>query len=556
MNLRLPKISLTWKIMIGLILGIILGALNHEWGLAVRPLSVLFLNLIKSIIAPLIFSTLVIGIAGTGDIKQVGRIGVKSLVYFEIVTTFALFIGLAAVNLTRPGVGVSLAAENKATLAARINGLITDANAASQRAMDYAARAQSSGSVDDANQAVAEATRSTQLSSEASANAAKWLNAPDAQRDDKVMLTERAGKLAAEADASAKRANAAIQSGASADAINQAVAEASAAAQKSAEAAATTAKGLTAPDPPAKAQSFGDIIAHLSPTSILKAMADGEVLQIVVFTVLFALAVTSIGEKAQPMVKWCESLADVMFRFTEFVMKFAPVGVGAAMAYPVAHSGLGVLKNLGMLVGTLYGALFVFLFLVLGPVAYFFKVPMKDFFRAVKEPATIAFATTSSESALPLAMENMQRLGVPRRIVGFVLPTGYSFNLDGTTLYLSLASVFVAQAAGVHLTWWQQLTMVFTLMLTSKGVAGVPRASLVILLGTLNSFNLPAEGVLVILGVDELMDMARTAVNVIGNCMATVVIARWEGAFRNEEWQAEEKDLEAVTGQQAIVSES
>jgi Na+/H+-dicarboxylate symporter len=556
MNLRLPKISLTWKIMIGLILGIILGALNHEWGLAVRPLSVLFLNLIKSIIAPLIFSTLVIGIAGTGDIKQVGRIGVKSLVYFEIVTTFALFIGLAAVNLTRPGVGVSLAAENKATLAARINGLITDANAASQRAMDYAARAQSSGSVDDANQAVAEATRSTQLSSEASANAAKWLNAPDTQRDDKFMLTERAGKLAAEADASAKRANAAIQSGASAEAINQAVAEASAAAQKSAEAAATTAKGLTAPDPSAKAQSFGDIIAHLSPTSILKAMADGEVLQIVVFTVLFALAVTSIGEKAQPMVKWCESLADIMFRFTEFVMKFAPVGVGAAMAYTVAHSGLGVLKNLGMLVGTLYGALFVFLFLVLGPVAYFFKVPMKDFIRAVKEPATIAFATTSSESALPLAMENMQRLGVPRRIVGFVLPTGYSFNLDGTTLYLSLASVFVAQAAGVHLTWWQQLTMVFTLMLTSKGVAGVPRASLVILLGTLNSFNLPAEGVLVILGVDELMDMARTAVNVIGNCMATVVIARWEGAFRNEEWQAEEKDLEAVTGQQAIVSES
>jgi proton glutamate symport protein len=556
MNLRLPKISLTWKIMIGLLLGILLGALNHDWGLAVRPLSVLFLNLIKSIIAPLIFSTLVIGIAGTGDIKQVGRIGVKSLLYFEIVTTFALFIGLAAVNLTRPGVGVSLAAENKATLAARINGLITDANAASQRAMEHAARAQSTGSADEANQAVAEATRSTELSTQASATAAKWLNAPDAQRDDKFMLTERAGKLAAEADASARRANAAIQSGASADAINQAVAEANAAAQKSAEAAATTAKGLTAPDPSAKAQSFGDIIAHLSPTSILKAMADGEVLQIVVFTVLFALAVTSIGEKAQPMVKWCESLADIMFRFTEFVMKFAPVGVGAAMAYTVAHSGLGVLKNLGMLVGTLYGALIVFLLLVLGPIAYIFKVPMKDFFRAVKEPATIAFATTSSESALPLAMENMQRLGVPRRIVGFVLPTGYSFNLDGTTLYLSLASVFVAQAAGVHLTWWQQLTMVFTLMLTSKGVAGVPRASLVILLGTLNSFNLPAEGVLVILGVDELMDMARTAVNVIGNCMATVVIARWEGAFRNEEWQAEEKDLEAVTGQQAIASES
>ena len=552
MALRLPKISLTWKIIIGLIIGIALGALNHDWGLAVRPLSVLFLNLIKSIIAPLIFSTLVIGIAGTGDIKQVGRIGAKSLLYFEIVTTFALFIGLAAVNITRPGVGVSLAAENKATLAARINGLLTEANAASQRALDHASRAQSTGSADEANQAVSEAKRATELSTEASGTAAKWLNAPDAQRDDKFMLTERAGKLAAEADASAQRANAAVQSGA----YEQAAGEASAAAQKSAEAAATTAKGLTAPDPSAKAQSFGDIIAHLSPTSIIKAMADGEVLQIVVFTVLFALAVTSIGEKAQPMVKWCESLADIMFRFTEFVMRFAPVGVGAAMAYTVAHSGLGVLKNLGMLVGTLYGALIVFLIVVLGPVAYFFKVPLKDFFRAVKEPATIAFATTSSESALPLAMENMQRLGVPRRIVGFVLPTGYSFNLDGTTLYLSLASVFVAQAAGVHLTWWQQLTMVFTLMLTSKGVAGVPRASLVILLGTLNSFNLPAEGVLVILGVDELMDMARTAVNVIGNCMATVVVARWEGAFRNEEWQAEERDLEAVTGQRAITSES
>jgi proton glutamate symport protein len=283
-------------------------------------------------------------------------------------------------------------------------------------------------------------------------------------------------------------------------------------------------------------------------------MADGDVLQIVIFSVLFALAVTSIGGKADAVVRWCESLADIMFRFTEFVMKFAPIGVGAAMANTVGHSGLGVLKNLGMLVGTLYGALFFFLLFVLGPVAFLFRVPLKDFFNAVREPATIAFATTSSESALPRAMENMQRLGVPRRIVGFVLPTGYSFNLDGTTLYLSLASIFVAQAAGVHLTWWQQITMLLTLMLTSKGVAGVPRASLVILLGTLNSFNLPAEGVIIILGVDELMDMARTAVNVIGNCLATVVIARWEGAFRNVEWKAEERELEEVTGQAAIVS--
>ena len=485
MKLRLPKISLTWKIMIGLVLGILLGYLKPEWGAAVRPLSLLFLNLIKAIIAPLIFSTLVIGIAGTGDIKQVGRIGVKSLVYFEIVTTFALFIGLAAVNITKPGIGVSLAGitrpEDKSVLAGRAADLSAQAQEAAKRAADYAA-----------------------------------------------------------------------QGGTSGEAASRAAAEAASAAQKSSEAAQAVAKGLTAPDPPAKPQSFGDIIQHLSPASIIKAMADGDVLQIVVFSVMFALAVASIGAKAAAVVKWCESLADIMFRFTEFVMKFAPIGVGAAMANTVSHSGLKVLQNLGILVGTLYGALAVFVLFVLVPIALIFRVPMKDFFRAVRTPATIAFATTSSESALPRAMENMSRLGVPRRIVGFVLPTGYSFNLDGTTVYLSLASIFVAQAAGVHLSWWQQLTMVFTLMLTSKGVAGVPRAALVILLGTVNSFNLPAEGVILILGVDELMDMGRTALNVVGNCLATVVVARWEGAFRTAEWKAEEKELEAVTGENAL----
>jgi proton glutamate symport protein len=473
--------------MIGLVLGILLGYFKPEWGTAVRPLSLLFLNLIKSIIAPLIFATLVIGIAGTGDIKQVGRIGIKALFYFEIVTTFALFIGLAAVNITKPGVGVSLTGITRP--------------------------------------------------------------------EDKAVLAERARSLAAEASESSKRAGdfaAAAQGGTNPEAANRAIAEAVTAAQKSSDAAQAVAKGLTAPDPPAKPQAFGDIIAHLSPTSIIKAMADGDVLQIVIFSVLFALAVTSIGAKAAAVVTWCESLAKIMFRFTEFVMKFAPVGVGAAMANTVGHSGLGVLQNLGMLVGTLYGALTVFLLFVLVPVALIFRVPVKDFFRAVRTPATIAFATTSSESALPRAMENMERLGVPRRIVGFVLPTGYSFNLDGTTVYLSLAAIFVAQAAGVHLSWWQQLTMLFTLMLTSKGVAGVPRAALVILLGTLNSFNLPAEGVIIILGVDELMDMGRTAVNVVGNCLATVVVARWEGAFRNDEWRAEEKDLEAVTGEKAL----
>lgn len=468
MNLRLPTISLTWKIMIGLALGVLLGWLRPDWGVEMRPLSILFLNLIKSIIAPLIFATLVIGIAGTGDIRQVGRIGLKSLIYFEVVTTFALFIGLGAVNLTKPGVGVSLTGIHRP--------------------------------------------------------------------EDKAMLAAQAQALAAEANEAVKRG----------DPV--------AAAQKASDAAAAVAKGLTAPEPPMKPQSFGDIIGHLSPASIIRAMADGDVLQIVIFSVLFALAVTSIGGKAHAVVSWCRSLADIMFRFTEFVMKFAPIGVGAAMANTVGHSGLGVLKNLGLLVGTLYGALVFFLVFVLLPVAFLFRVPLRDFLRAVRTPATIAFATTSSESALPRAMENMQRLGVPRRIVGFVLPTGYSFNLDGTTLYLSLATVFVAQAAGVNLSFGQQIAILLTLMLTSKGVAGVPRASLVILLGTLHSFGLPAEGVILILGVDELMDMARTAVNVIGNCLATVVVGRWEGAFRNAEWQAEEEELESVTGQKAIAS--
>jgi len=326
--------------------------------------------------------------------------------------------------------------------------------------------------------------------------------------------------------------------------------------QKDAEAQEAILKGLTASDPPGKPKGFADIISHLSPTSIIQAMAEGDVLQIVIFSVLFALAATAIGEKAKRFLGWCQSLADIMFRFTEYVMKFAPVGVGAAMAYTVAHNeqGLGVLKNLGALVLTLYGSLIVFAGIILLPIALIFRVPLRDFINAVKNPATIAFATTSSESALPKAMENLARLGVPRRIVGFVLPTGYSFNLDGTTLYLSLASVFIAQAAGIQMAFQDQILMVAILMLTSKGVAGVPRASLVILLGTVATFKLPVEGVILILGVDELMDMARTAINVIGNCLATVVIAKWEGAFRNEEWRREEAELEEVIGEPAIVS--
>jgi len=501
--MKLPKVSLTWKIIIGLITGIFVGWLigvldrsspdHHILGIEtatllgfVRSLSTLFLNLIKSIIAPLIFATLVVGIAGTGDIKQVGRIGAKSLLYFEIVTTLALFIGLAAVNITRPGDGVSLAGVHRT--------------------------------------------------------------------DDKATYSQKATALSKEADDAAIRANELRAQ--TPPNLEEADLQSALAAQKAAAAAEAAAKGLTAPDPPGKPRTFAEIIGHLSPTSIIQAMSEGDVLGIVVFSVIFALAATAIGKKSAPVIAWCQSLADIMFRFTEYIMKFAPIGVGAAMAYTVGHNeqGLGVLVYLGKLVLTLYGALIAFATIVLLPIALIFKVPLKDFFDAVKTPASIAFATTSSESALPKAMENLARLGVPRRIVGFVLPTGYSFNLDGTTLYLALASVFVAQAAGYELSWGQQILMVATLMLTSKGVAGVPRASLVILLGTLASFSLPVEGVILILGVDELMDMARTAINVIGNCLATVVIAKWENAFRNDEWRLEEAELESVIHEPAIVS--
>jgi proton glutamate symport protein len=281
----------------------------------------------------------------------------------------------------------------------------------------------------------------------------------------------------------------------------------------------------------AKAQTWDQILLHVFPESVFDAMARGDVLQIVTFSIFFGIALGMIGEKGRPVVVWCEMVAETMFKFTNIVMHYAPIGVGAAIAYTVGHGGLGVLYNLAWLVATLYMALAFFILAVLLPIALIFKVPIRKFVKAVKEPAIIAFSTTSSEAALPRAMEVLERLGVPRRIVSFVLPLGYSFNLDGTTLYLSLAAVFVAQAAGVELTAGQQFTMVFTLMLTSKGVAGVPRASLVILAATLANFGLPLEGVTLILGVDELMDMARTMTNVIGNCLATVVVAKWEGEF-------------------------
>jgi proton glutamate symport protein len=395
-------LTLTQQIFVGLLLGIVAGAIvdhyNPAYAIYFRPFSQLFLRLIKMIIAPLIFATLVAGIAGAGHFKIVGRMGLRAIIYFEVVTTLALVIGLVAVNITKPGVGVNL---------------------------------------------------------------------PIGQQSD-----------------------------------------------------------ITA-----KPQTWDQILLHVVPESVFDAMARGDVLQIVVFSIFFGIALGMIGDKGRPVLAWCEAVAETMFKFTNIVMHYAPFGVGAAIAYTVGHGGLGVLYNLAWLVGTLYCALAVLILGVFLPVALVFRVPLRKFIRAVKEPAVIAFSTTSSEAALPRAMEVLERLGVPRRIVSFVLPLGYSFNLDGTTLYLSLASVFVAQAAGVHLSVGQQITMLVTLMLTSKGVAGVPRASLVILAGTLASYGLPLEGVTLILGVDELMDMARTMTNVIGNCLATVVVAKWEGEF-------------------------
>ena len=403
-------LTLTQQIFIGLALGIVVGAViqqyNPAWAVYFRPFSQLFLRLIKMIIAPLIFATLVAGIAGAGHFKVVGRMGLRAIIYFEIVTTLALVIGLVAVNLTRPGVGVNLP--------------------------------------------IGQASEIT-----------------------------------------------------------------------------------------AKAQTWDQILLHVVPESVIDAMAKGDVLQIVLFSIFFGIALGMVGEKGRPVLAWCEAVAETMFKFTNIVMHYAPIGVGAAIAYTVGHGGLGVLYNLAWLVGTLYAALAVLILGVFLPVALIFGVPLRKFIRAVKEPAVIAFSTTSSEAALPRAMEALERLGVPRRIVSFVLPLGYSFNLDGTTLYLSLASVFVAQAAGVQLSVGQQITMLITLMLTSKGVAGVPRASLVILAGTLAMYGLPLEGITLILGVDELMDMARTMTNVIGNCLATVVVAKWEGEFT----EATDEDL-------------
>ncbi|HUC39375.1 MAG TPA: cation:dicarboxylase symporter family transporter, partial [Gemmatimonadales bacterium] len=395
----LRRRTLTQWIVVAMVVGVALGILFPAFAVSIRPVSTVFLRMIKSIIVPLIFGTLVVGIAGHGDdMKRVGRLALKSIVYFEIVTTLALVIGLFAVNILKPGVGVSLVA----TGAAPVSG-------------------------------------------------------------------------------------------------NQI--------------------------------TFSSVLEHIVPQSFFEAAATNEMLQIVFWSVLFAIGLSQVrGRAKDTMVGFCEALAEVMFKFTGVVMKFAPFGVAAALAFTVGQAVVKyggpegawhILKSLGLVVLTLYIALVVFGVLVLLPVARIARVPLGPFTAAVKEPALIAFSTASSEAALPKAMEQMEAIGVPRRIVAFVMPTGYSFNLDGSTLYLSVASVFAAQAGGVSLTLGQQLLMMLTLMLTSKGVAGVPRAALVILTGTLASFNLPAEAAVVLLGVDVLMDMARTSVNLIGNCLAT-----------------------------------
>lgn len=392
--------SLTAWIFIAMITGIEVGHDLPDLAKNFKLLSDIFLKLIKSVIAPLLFGTLVVGIAGHSNLKQVGRMGIKAIVYFEIVTTIALFVGLAAINLSGAGYGI-----------------------------------------------------------------------------EKIAVEE---------------------------------------------------SGI----PATTKQNWKEIVLHIFPENFGKAIVENQVLQIVVFSILFGMALAQLkDEKKKPFLDFADSLSEIMFKFTDLIMYVAPIGVFGAISYTIANMGLGVLVNLFQLLITLYISLIVFVLGVLLPIALMLKIPIKKFIQHISEPVSIAFATASSEAALPRAMEKLVEFGVPKKIVAFVLPTGYSFNLDGTTLYLALASIFVAQAAGINLSIGEQVIMVFTLMLTSKGVAGVPRASLVILLGTAASFNLPEWPIYIILGIDTLMDMARTAVNVTGNCLASVVVAKWEGEF-------------------------
>lgn len=410
--------NLTTWILTSMMIGVFVGIDFPNVAAALHPLSKGFIKLVKTIVGPILFGTLVYGIAGHSDLKQVGRMAWKSMLYFFCATSCAIFIGLAVINITQAGVGVDI------------------------QSMPH------------------EELPTTKL--------------PD----------------------------------------------------KSLEILPEHVHGV---------YKFSNFIFELFPENMIKSMYENKVLQIVVFSVLFGIGLAMVEEKKRkPLVDLAESLSEAMFKFTHIIMYFAPIGVGAAMAYTVGHLGVDILKNLFMLLGSLYIALIIFVMLVFVPIMIFLKIPIKRFIQAVKEPVSIAFATTSSDAALPQAMRNMEKFGVPRKIVSFVIPTGYSFNLDGTSLYLSLASIFVAQAAGMHLGLGQQLAIAFTLMITSKGVAAVPRASLIVLIATAEQFGLPVFIIAAILGIDELMDMARTSVNVIGNCLATVVVAKWEGEFNDE----------------------
>ncbi len=396
---------LTLWIFIALVAGILVGAIAPDFAVRMHPLATIFLRMVKMIIAPLLFSTLVVGIAGHGDVKKVGRVGVKTILYFEIVTTIALFIGLGVANFTNPGFGTN--------------------HPASLPQLDEISQVSSS-------------------------------------------LVHN---------------------------------------------------------------SFSEFFTNLFPTSVVQSMAEGNLLQIVVFSIFFALAICTIGKKAKPVMDLLNSVCQIMFKFTEFVMLFAPIGIFGAISYTVGSNGIVVLKNYAKIIFSLYFALFIFVVLVLFAACKIVGISLKSLIQAIEEPALLAFTTASSEAALPKAMEIMEKFGVPKSIVGFVMPTGYTFNLDGSTLYLAIAIIFCAQIAGINLSIEQQLIIMFALMVTSKGIAGVPRVALIVLAGTLTSFHIPIIGVAILLGIDQLLDMGRTTVNLIGNCVATVVIARWENEF-------------------------
>jgi len=401
----LKNSKLTLAIFLSLVLGVIFGWVAPEFAQKLHPLATIFLNMVKMIIAPLLFATLVVGIAGHGDAKSVGKVGLKTLVYFEVVTTLALVIGLVVGNLFKPGEGFGLAVSPHAL---------------------------------------------------ATAN----------------------------------------------------------------QMASVHVHG-----------SMTDVLVSIFPTSVIQAMAEGNLLQIVVFSIFFALAICAVGQKAKPVLDILNSVSEVMFKFTEYVMYFAPIGIFGAIASTVGENGIGILKSYAKIIGSLYFALGLFVAIVLFIACKIVKISFRNLIRAVREPAMLAFSTASSEAALPKAMEIMEKFGVPRNIVGFVMPTGYTFNLDGSTLYLALGVLFATQIVGIHLSIEQQIIMMLALMFTSKGVAAVPRVSLIVLAGTLSSFNYPVIGVAILLGIDQILDMGRTTVNLIGNCVATVVIARWENEF-------------------------